>query len=190
MTIDPDAMLMRDFRSGDAGAFRRLLDRNGVVVYKLAFRYLGNSADAEDVVQEVFLRVYKAARDYEPTAKFSTWVYRITVNVCLNRLRASRARPTVSLDPAVLFDDPGATGPTGGRQPAPSARLEREELEERIRRALASLPETQRTAVLLRRFNEMSYEEIAEVMETTVPAVKSLLARARQTLKSLLIKHL
>ncbi len=189
-TVDPDTRLMLDFCAGDASAFRRLVERNHVVVYRLAIRYLNDPAEAEDAAQDVFIRVNGSASDYRPTAKFTTWVYRITVNVCLNRLRAAKARPALSLDTAAeeggerTFDvaaDPALT---------PSARIEREELETKIRESLAALPDAQRTAVLLRRFDDLSYEEIAEVMDTTVPAVKSLLSRARVTLKSLLHRYL
>jgi len=186
---DLDTQLMLEFRAGRQTAFGELVRRNQGIVFNLACRYLGDATEGEDVVQEVFIRVYGAASGYEPTAKFTTWVYRITVNVCLNRLRARRTRQSVSLDGAGREE--GATGEIAAdRTEAPSARLEREELEAKVREAMEALPASQRTAVLLRRFNELSYQEIAQVMETTVPAVKSLLARARQTLKSLLSKHL
>ena len=146
-------------------------------------------SDDRNSVQDVFIKVHGAAATYQPTAKFTTWVYRITVNVCLNRLRARRTRQSVSLD-ATADGEQAAGEVIASGSEAPSARLEREELEGRVREAMERLPESQRTAVLLRRFDELSYEEIAQVMETTVPAVKSLLARARHTLKSLLSKYL
>ncbi|HUU42807.1 MAG TPA: sigma-70 family RNA polymerase sigma factor [Planctomycetota bacterium] len=186
--VDPDTQLMLQFTRGDLLAFRKLVRRNEGIVLNLAYRYLSDHAEAEDVVQEVFLKVYGAAESYQPRAKFTTWVYRITVNVCLNRLRAARTRRGVPLD-ASDEDEPTLELAEAGAE-APSARLEREELETKVREAMAKLPGAQRTAVLLRRFDELSYEQIAEVMETTVAAVKSLLARARQTLKALLHKHL
>ena len=188
--VDPDTQLMVNYCAGEAAAFRDLLQRNNAIVFKLACRYLGDPTEAEDVVQDVFIRVHGAARDYKPTAKFTTWLYRITVNVCLNRLRSSKVHATVSLDATPTEDDEPMAGIASEPAEAPSAKLEREELEVKVREAMACLPESQRTAVLLRRFHEMSYEEIAEVMQTTVPAVKSLLARARQTLKSMLGKYL
>jgi len=187
--VDPDTRLMVDFTRGNLGAFRDLVRRNQGIVLNLAYRYLADHAEAEDVVQEVFLKVYAAADSYEPRAKFTTWVYRITVNVCLNRIRARRTRRGVSLD-AASTDDESTVAFAEPHAEAPSARLEREELETKVREAMATLPETQRTAVLLRRFDELSYEEIAQVMETSVAAVKSLLARARHTLKAMLEKYL
>jgi RNA polymerase sigma-70 factor, ECF subfamily len=189
-TVDADTQLMLAFCSGDLDAFRRLVERNSSVVFKLAARYLDDESEAEDIVQEVFLRVHGSAGDYKPSAKFTTWVYRITVNVCLNRLRAAKSRPLVSLEG--LGEDPEEVSFDAAAEDteAPSARIEQRELEDRIRAAVASLPEAQRTAILLRRFEELSYEDIAETMETTVPAVKSLLSRARQTLKACLVKYL
>lgn len=185
---DPDTQLMLRFQKGDLNAFRSLIVRNQRIVLNLAHKYLANRADAEDVVQDVFLKVYQAGKTYEPTAKFTTWVYRITVNVCLNRIRSARTRQAVSLDAPGeedrSMDVPDNPAETVGQK------LEREELEAKVREAMEALPDTQRTAVLLRRFQELSYEEIAQAMETTVPAVKSLLARARQRLKELLDKYL
>lgn len=186
---DPDTKLMLGFCAGDKGAFRELVRRNQRIVFNLACRYLRDRAEGEDVVQEVFIRVHGAAENYKPIAKFTTWMYRITVNVCLNHLRARRARQSVSLDSA-RTDEGTRSEIVAERTEAPSAKLEREELEVKVREAMEKLPESQRTAVLLRRFDELSYEEIAQVMQTTVPAVKSLLARARQTLKSHLSKYL
>jgi RNA polymerase sigma-70 factor (ECF subfamily) len=186
---DPDTSLMLAFCSGDTGAFRRLVERNTGIVFGLACRYLHDHADAEDVVQDVFLKVYNAAGNYQPTAKFTTWLYRITVNASLNRIRSRKKRSDVSLESGSDGGD-AAFEPAAEGSEGPSSRLEHEELEMKVRQVMAQLPENQRTAVYLRRFEEMSYEEIAQAMETTVAAVKSLLARARQTLKSQLSKYL
>jgi RNA polymerase sigma-70 factor (ECF subfamily) len=187
--VDPDTQLMLAFCDGDETAFERLVRRNQGIVLNLAWRYLADHAEAEDVVQDVFLKVYNAADSYQPTAKFTTWLYRITVNTSLNRLRSRRTRQAVSIDGVAEGDDGSLGLPEPDTQP-PSAQMEREELETKVREAMARLPENQRTAVLLRRFDALSYEEIAEVMATTPAAVKSLLARARSTLKDLLSKHL
>ena len=187
--LDPDTQLMLRFQKGDMSAFKTLITRNQRIVLNLAHKYLASRPDAEDVVQEVFLKVYQAAGSYKPRARFTTWVYRITVNVCLNRIRAARTRQMVSLDAAGHEED-GTMDVADNPVETASGKLEREELEVKVREAMAMLPESQRTAVLLRRFQELSYEEIARTMETTVPAVKSLLARARQRLKGLLAKYL
>jgi RNA polymerase sigma-70 factor (ECF subfamily) len=187
--VDPDTQLMVDFCAGDLAAFKRLVERNHRIVFSLACRYLGQPAEAEDALQDVFMRIYEAAGRYKPTAKFTTWVYRITVNVCLNRLRANRSRRGVPLEGSADGEDV-TRDIAADVSETPLARFEREELEAKVREAMERLPETQRTAVLLRRFDELSYAEIAEVMGTTIPAVKSLLARARASLKSFLSKYL
>ena len=187
--VDPDTRLMLDFVHGDPAAFPALVRRNQDMIFKLAYRYLSDHAEAEDVAQEVFLKVHGAVGAYQPTAKFGTWVYRITVNLCLNRLRANRLRRSVSLESGGEGEE-FSVDPAAPAGEAASGRLEREEFERKVREAMADLPDSQRTAVLLRRFDELSYEEIAEVMDTSIPAVKSLLARARQSLKSRLTRYL
>jgi RNA polymerase sigma-70 factor (ECF subfamily) len=185
---DPDTELMLKFQQGDDSAFKTLITRNQRIVLNLAYKYLGNRADAEDVCQDVFLKVCRAAETYQPTAKFTTWVYRITVNACLNRIRSVQTHRNVSMD-ADLTGDGGGVELADGVDPPASQHLEQEELETKVREAMGRLPDSQRTAVLLRRFQELSYEEIARVMDTTIPAVKSLLARARQTLKTSLSRY-
>ena len=180
---------MLAFSGGSVGAFERLVRRNQERVFKLAQRYLKDPARAEDITQDVFIRVFHAAETYRPTAKFTTWVYRITVNLCLNALRDRKSRPEVAFESG--SDESG-----GGYENIisetvnPAQQLEVEELSQAISRALETLPEGQRTVILLRRYDELSYEEIAEVTGNTPAAVKSLLSRARQNLKSLLRKHL
>ncbi len=184
---DQDTRLMVAFANGSTDAFERLVRRNQQRIFRLAKRYLVDHARAEDITQEVFVRVFKAAEDYRPTAKFSTWAYRITVNLCLNALRDRKSHGEVALE----------SGPEGSvpeervaETVNPGEHMESEELSEVIRRAVAALPEMQRTVLLLRRYEELSYEEIAEVTGKAPSAVKSLLARARQNLKSMLGKYL
>lgn len=186
-TNDEDTQLMLEFQEGSREAFGRLVSRNQERVFRLAQRYVGDAAAAEDVTQDVFVRVFNAAEGYKPTARFGTWVYRITVNLSLNALRDSQGRPEVPLE----GDSEGlgeVEDRTGGVNPG--EKIESEELSEAVSRAVAGLPESQRTVLLLRRYEELSYEEIAEVTGKAPTAVKSLLARARQTLKMALRRHL
>ncbi len=188
---DEDTQLMVAFSGGSVGAFERLVRRNQERIFRLAQRYLRDPARAEDITQDVFIRVFHAAETYRPTAKFTTWVYRITVNLCLNALRDRRSRPEVAFESG--SDESGGGGGYENiisETVNPAQQLEVEELSQAINRALETLPEGQRTVVLLRRYDELSYEEIAEVTGNTPAAVKSLLSRARQNLKSLLRKHL
>jgi len=187
---DPDAALMLAFQRGNESAFTTLVERHRARVLRLAFRYLGNEAAAEDLAQEAFLRVYRTKATWEPRAKFSTWLYRVTANACLNELRARRARKAVE---ATAPSGPsGAALPEGEDRAAispPDAVLV-EERAVRVREAVAGLPEDQRLAVLLNKFEGLSYRELAEAMGRSVPAVKSLLVRARENLRTVLEPYL
>ncbi|MBI4566637.1 MAG: sigma-70 family RNA polymerase sigma factor [Planctomycetes bacterium] len=174
---DPDVELMLKFQGGDERAFDELLFRHQKSILNLAYRYVGERSLAEDAAQDIFLKVYRARRSYHPQAKFSTWLYRIAVNHCLNAIRARRAAEATLTDAAASAE----TNP-GGPNP-------QDDLREEVRRAVDALPENQRMAVILLRFHQFSYEEISESMGLSLVAVKSLLFRARETLKEKL-KHL
>jgi len=182
MTGRSDVELMLALKAGDENAFTELVDRHRDAVVNLTYRYLGNRADAEDLAQEVFVKVYRARARYEPAAKFTTWLYRVTANACLNEVRDRRRRPTFS---AATFDggeDPST--PAADRTAAsPLEEAERSEMREQVRAALAELPERQRMALLLNKFHGLGYEEMAASLDMTVPAVKSLLVRARENVR-------
>ena len=153
----------------------------------LTHRYLGNRADAEDLAQEVFFKVYRARARYEPKAKFTTWLYRVAVIACLNEVRNRKNRPTygaVSLQSTVTGEEDGV----GTTLPDPTVEgppegAERAELRGRVRAAVDELPERQRLALLLNKFHGQSYEELAATLEMTIPGVKSLLVRARENVR-------
>lgn len=184
-----DVALMRRVGAGEEMAFAVLVERHQSRVIGTVSRMLGAdaAADAEDIAQQVFIRVWRSAARYEATAKFTTWLFTITRNLVFNELRRRKSRPTVSLDGLA---DP--TGEAGGRPresadptaPAPDARLREAEVALAIDAAIAQLPETQRLALILRRYEDLPYEEIARVLGLTIPAVKSLLFRARNDLRT------
>jgi len=185
-----DAQLMADTASGKAGAFEELVRRHQRRVFNLVYRSVGGVADAEDLVQEVFLRVYRAAGRYRPTARFTTWLYRVTSNVIINWLRRRDRRP-VELARIVAGEE-GAGNPTALADPTGETGLEtlsREELRAQVRRAIESLAPNQRLAVVLFRFEGLSYHEIAASMSCSVMAVKSLLSRARENLRQRLAPY-
>lgn len=185
-----DAALMLRVREGDGGAFTALVRRHQDRVVSLAYRYLSDASEAEDLAQEVFLRVHRARETYEPSAKFTTWLHRITVNACLNHIRGRKARGAVS---GRLPDDPDGDGPAEPEDPDapdPGDGVLRGELAAVVRRAVDELPERQRMAILLEKYQGMSYEETAAAMEMSLSAVKSLLTRARVTLKEKLEPYL
>ncbi len=186
---DPDVQLMLRVREGDQLAFTQLVSKYQDRMIGIFTNLFRDSALAEDLTQEVFLRVYRARHSYEATAKFSTWLFQIANNL------ASNSRRTKGRKKEVQF-----AGTTSGSQPIslgeqllpdksalmPTRQADTEELRERVLEALETLNERQRMAVLLHKFEEMSYAEIGEVMELTPQAVKSLLARARDQLRTVL----
>ncbi len=175
--MDDDAALMMAVKSGDPGAFETLVTKYQPLIMNLCYRYIGNQEDAEEVAQDVFIRVLRYSGSYEPKAKLSTYLYRIAVNLSINRIRDNKWKRFVSWDSATQDKPPFH----GGEQPDELA--EQREKREAIRRVIDSLPENQKTAVILKRFQELSYEEIAGIMRISVSAVESLLFRAKQTLK-------
>jgi len=182
--LDPDAVLMLRVKQGDTEAFAQLVDKYKQPVINLAFRTLRDLTEAEDLAQNVFVQVYKSARRYHASAKFSTWLFTIARNLCLNEIRRRSRHPAESLDqphsedgeqPLHQVEDKGV--------PSPPQQLLHSELGEKILEVLSELPENQRTALLLCRQEDLSYEEIAEVLGCSLSATKSLIHRGRETLK-------
>ena len=172
-------------RDGDDEAFRELVELHQSLVIGTCARMLGNLEDAHDVAQQVFLRVWKAAARYEPSARFTTWLFTILRNLVFNETRRRTRKPVVSLDEPVGDDSAPREWEDAAARPASDALIHRE-LEAAVDAAIQSLPENQRLAVVLRRYEDLSYEEIAEVLKTSVSSVKSLLFRARGTLREAL----
>jgi RNA polymerase sigma-70 factor (ECF subfamily) len=183
--VDSDAGLMADVARGDAQAFRTIVEKYQDQVMATVYRFTGDYHQAEDLTQEVFVRVFKAAKRYKPKARFRTWLFKIVVNLCLNYRRDRVRRRMDSLDMPLRVN--GNDVPRDVRGPdgdIPEVASEKGELREVIRDAINSLPSNQRLAVILRRFEEMSYREIAAALDVSVGAVESLLFRARQNLKT------
>ncbi len=178
---DDDARLvalMRRARNDDEAAFRELVEATEDRVFGTIAKMLGGVEGAEDLAQKVYVRIWQARGRYQQTAKFSTWMFSIVRRLVLNERRGRGRRGAVFYQPAA--DEPVREA-SGGVSPVAEASAG--ELALAIDAALAGLPEEQRTAMILRRYEEMSYEDIAAVLGTTVPAVKSLLFRARETLR-------
>lgn len=191
--LDAEAELMLRFQRGDEESFAELVRRFQRRIVNLAFRYLGSAADAEDLAQEVFLRIYRAKESYEPSAKFSTWIYRITANASLNHLRGRKARRKVSGPMPGAFADSGESEATDFEDKAavaPGERMEKDELANVLREIVQDLPERQRLAIVLNKYEGLSYEDVAAAMDLSVMAVKSLLTRARVNIKEKLEPYL
>jgi RNA polymerase sigma-70 factor (ECF subfamily) len=183
-----DVQLMLDVKSGDVSSFELLLRKYRTPVVNFLYRMVRDTAAAEDLAQEVFLRVYRARGQYLPTAKFTTWMFRIATNLALNALRDGRYRQQeVSIDRAAFDSVDRESEPPAleipDRQPSIELELIRRDRAEQIRRAVEALPEKQRAAVLLHKYQEMDYDEIAGVLGCSESALKSLLFRAYETLR-------
>jgi RNA polymerase sigma-70 factor (ECF subfamily) len=187
---DSDVAAMRRLAAGDSDALAELIDRHKRSVLNIAYRYLGDATAAEDLAQEAFIRVYQARRRYKPTAKFSTWLYRIVSNLCFSSLRKEQVRQAFSLDTSLETQDGNFhTDRPGMDIDSPGDRIERQELAEAVRRVITTLPENQRIAVLLNRYAGLDYREVARSMNLSPMAVKSLLNRARNNLKEKLTPY-
>jgi len=185
--IDEDVRLMLRLQQGDRAALGLLLQRNASRVLALAYRYLGDRAAAEDVVQETFLKVYQARERYRPDAAFHAYLLRIATNVCLSQLRRRRG---VSLDAAGDDDEGRRNDPADPGAPVPGAALADGEVAERVRAAVLQLPDRQRLAILLNKFEGLDYQQVADQLGLTTQATKSLLHRARMALKDALVASL
>jgi RNA polymerase sigma-70 factor (ECF subfamily) len=182
-----DVRLMRLVSRGDTSAFEKLIERHQALVAGTVARMLSSNSDVEDIAQQVFIRVWKSARRYVPRAKFTTWLLKITRNLVFNELRRTKRHAHVPLQSEPGAEDPPLKDETNL---APDTSLLESELQRTIEEAILQLPETQRLALVLRRYEQMSYEQIAEVLDLSVPAVKSVLFRARSELRSRLSKYL
>jgi len=181
---DSDTLLMSRFAGGDLEAFDLLFRQNAPRAHRIAFRFLCNEEDARDIVQEAFLRVYTSAGSWRPKARFITWLYRIVSNLCFKHQRRARIIQLMSLDApregdgsSVVMEIPAHSAD------GPLSVLERKERQEAVKAAIRTLPPNQRMAVILHRFEELSYKEIAEVLNCSVAAVESLLHRAKLSLR-------
>lgn len=172
---------------GDTTAFEQLIERHQALVAGTVARMLGSNSDVEDIAQQVFIRVWKSAGRYTARAKFTTWLLKITRNLVFNELRRAKRRAQVPIQSeagteAITLKDETTS--------APDASLLEHELQGAIEDAITQLPESQRMALVLRRYEQLSYEQIAEILDLSVPAVKSLLFRARSELRERLSKYL
>jgi RNA polymerase sigma-70 factor (ECF subfamily) len=181
-TLDFDAELMLRVKEGDGASFTILLEKHRLPVIHFLYRMVQNQAVAEELAQEVFLRVYRSRESYEPTAKFTTWLFRIATHLALNSLRDGKHRRMEE-----HLDDDSSETPVrqvSDQRPTVEQRMLHQSRMEEIRRAVATLPEKQRAAVLMHKYDEMEYSQIAKVLSCSESAIKSLLFRAYETLRA------
>ncbi len=182
-----DVALMARIGAGDHAAFRSLVERHQDAVVGTVAKMLGNPAEAEDISQQVFLRLWRHARHYRPEAKFTTYLFTITRNLVFNETRRRRRRKEIS---SQEYEAGSHIQIEANPNRQPDSELLQAELQQAVDAAIAALPEVQRMAVVLRRYEQMPYEEIAIALGLSVSAVKSLLFRARTTLRESLGKYL
>ncbi|HTA44303.1 MAG TPA: RNA polymerase sigma factor [Bryobacteraceae bacterium] len=181
--LDLDAQLMLRVRDGDDDSFRLLLEKHRSPVIRFVYRMVQDQAISEELAQEVFLRVYRSRATYEPTARFTTWLFRIATHLALNWLRDGRnERGHQRLDDEGDGDMP--VREVADRKPSVEQRMVYQTRLQEVRDAIALLPEKQRAAVLMHKYEEMEYVQIAQVLECSESAVKSLLFRAYETLRA------
>lgn len=174
---------MARIAKGDDDAFEILVNRHQASVLNLIYRFIGDRVQAKDLAQEVFLRVWQAAKTYKPEAKFTTWIYRITANLCFNELKSSRRKKWLQFlrsdgDREVQTEEDFPDGSS-----SPEDLLLAKERSRQITDALQSLPPNQRMALVLKRYDDLSYNEIAQILDCSVSAVESLIVRAKKTLQ-------
>lgn len=184
--MDDDIKLMLQVQQGDREAFNRLVDKYSKSIINYIYRFSGSREDAEDLAQEVFIKVYNAAANYVPSAKFTTWLYRIASNVSIDYLRKKKhSRGTSSLDEQQESEEgsPARQIADEKQKPADKEVLDKE-TSDNINKALLTLPENQRAAIIMKVYEDKSYADIAGVLGVSVPSVESLIFRARQALKT------
>ncbi len=182
-----DHELMAQIAQGSEQAFRLLIERHQGPVIGTISKMLRGSMESEDLAQQTFLRVWKHAKRYKPDEKFTTYLYTIVRNLVFNESRRRSRKPSVS---STNLEDKTSPNLEQDTAHQPDLHLLQAELQDAIAQAISELPEKQRLAVVLRRYEDLPYEEIATVLKTSVPSVKSLLFRARKTLRSTLGKYL
>jgi RNA polymerase sigma-70 factor (ECF subfamily) len=187
-----DKKLMADIADGDETALRELIEKHQSIVYGTIAKMLGDPIEAQDLAQRVFVRLFRAAPSYRATAQFKTWMFTIVRNLVFNEHRRRSRATLLPLHPP----DPETGGQATGIEledagtKSPSERALQDEMLRAVNQAILALPEKQRLAIILRRYDEFSYEQIAEVLKTSVSATKSLLFRARETLRTALQEYL
>jgi RNA polymerase sigma-70 factor, ECF subfamily len=185
----PSEDLMARIAKGDDDAFEILVNRHQTSILNLIYRFIGDRTQAKDLAQEVFIRVWQSAKNYKPKAKFTTWIYRITANLCFNELKYARRRKLFQFLRSDADNEIHGEKDFPDGSPSPEDLLLAKERSHQITQALQGLPENQRMALVLKRYDGLSYDEIAQILGCSVSAVESLLVRGKRTLQEKLAPY-
>jgi len=191
--LDSDVSLMLEFQKGDISSFEKLLQKHKESIVNIIYQFIGERDEAEDLAVEVFLRVYRAAKKYEAKAKFTTWLYKITTNLCLNEIRKKAKLQTISLSKPISAGEEKEEElieKIADAAPSPQQILEKKERNALIRKAIDSLPAKQRMATILQIYEGLSYKEISRILGCSVKSVERRLYWARTNLKERLSSYL
>lgn len=183
---DREKLLLDKAKTGDVTAFEELIEGYQRKIFNIALRIVGNYDDANDLAQEVLIRIYKSIGNFKEQSSFSTWIYRITTNVCLDDIRKRKNRKVISLDEEIRVEDGEMQRQIVSNDPLPEDTAERGELRELVNGAIRSLSEEHRLVIVLRDLQGFSYEEIARILKCPEGTIKSRINRARQALKNVL----
>lgn len=178
--------LIERIRKGDAAAFEELVSVHQKQIFSLAYRMCGNQEDAADMAQEALIKVYRNIDKFKGNAKFSTWLYRVVTNTCLDEMKKTKRRQVYSLDDEVETNDGSLKREIEDNAPTPEEKAEQAERKEAIQEALMRVSDTHRKVLVLRDIQGFSYEEIAQMLECSEGTVKSRLSRAREALRKVL----
>lgn len=191
--LDSDVSLMLEFQKGDISSFEKLLQKHKESIINIIYQFIGERDEAEDLAVEVFLRVYRAAKKYQAKAKFTTWLYKITTNLCLNEIRKKAKLQTISLSKPISAGEEKEEElieKIADAAPSPQQILEKKERNALIRKAIDSLPAKQRMATILQIYEGLSYKEISRILGCSVKSVERRLYWARTNLKEKLSSYL
>lgn len=186
-----DQALVKKIKEGDIAAINRMVETYQDIIFRICYGFVRNEEDANDLSQEVFIKAYRSINKFQGDSKLSSWLYRIAVNLSLNHIRDTNKRNVFQrIGEMVKQDDDNPSGnydPVAGESYSPDNQVSREEQTAAVNQALAKLPEKQRTAFTLHKYDELRYEEIAEVMNTSISSVESLMHRAKKNLQATLL---
>lgn len=181
--------LLKKAKNGDIEAFELLVEDYQKKAFNVAYRMMGNSEDANDLVQEALIRIFKSIKNFKEQSSFSTWVYRITTNVCLDELRRRKNKFTISIDEDIKLEDGNVKRQIESEGPTPEELLESKEIRDIVTRAIGELADEHKTVIVLRDIHGFSYYEISNIIKCPEGTVKSRINRARKALKEILKKQ-